>query len=63
MSKKAYEVVKQADKGYYTIFLFDTEQYCDKDGTPIIYETYEEAQEDCDELNALLDYKETKYGM
>lgn len=47
MSKKAYEVVKQADK----------------DGTPIIYETYEEAQEDCDELNALLDYKETKYGM
>ena len=44
-----WEVVKQ-DDGYFTLFL-NQEQYCDEDGNPIRYKTYQEANTVCEQLN------------
>lgn len=44
-----WEVVKQ-DNGYFTLFL-NQEQYCDEDGNPIRYKTYQEANTICEQLN------------
>ena len=44
-----WEVVKQ-DAGYFTLFL-GQEQYCNEDGNPIRFNTYQEANTICEELN------------
>ena len=47
-----YEVVRQhtEDGNYFTIFQ-NQSQYCDDDGNPIRYETYEDAISQCNKLN------------
>lgn len=56
MSDNVYEVVKQKDKGYYTIFK-GVDQYCDDDGTPIVFDDIEDAQAVCDNLNEVFEWK------
>lgn len=53
---KQFEVVRQKNgyRDYYTIFS-GMDEYCDDDGNPIEYDTYEEAKEDCDLLNEEFD--------
>lgn len=48
----AYGVVRQhtEDGNYFTIFQ-NQSQYCDDDGNPIRYETYEDAMDQCNKLN------------
>lgn len=54
-----YEPVKQADKGYWTIFI-GVSQLCDDDGNPVRYSTYEKAEKACKELNKELTETQVK---
>ena len=62
MSNKTYQIVRQhnGDKDYYTIFDLDDKQYCDDDGNPIRYDSYDDAKFECDMLNDEFDHWQNK---